>query len=391
MNKKDSVVIVHSHDVSLDEEYVKWISDVKKRFRSAQIKTAVKVNYEQLQFNWQLGRDLVIRRAEEKWGRGIVEQLSLDLQNEFPQTKGFSARNLWNMKKWYSFYNKCPEKVQQLVGELTKNLNNIKVHQLGGEIKQDVILHQVGAELNFPDVFAYVPWRHHVEIITKCKFIDEAFFYIKKTIEGAWSRRTLQNFIQSDLYKRTGGVISNYSEILSLNQARLANEITKDTYDFGFVSLPADYDENSLESALEKNVTRFLLELGNSFAFMGRQREIIIAGKSRRIDMLFYHTKLHCYIVVELKVVPFEPEFAGKLNFYVNAVDELLKDNVDNPTIGLLICKDKNSTEVKWAFQGINTPMGVASYDNIKIREIEKQLPTAEQIEKQINLAEKEL
>lgn len=146
-----------------------------------------------------------------------------------------------------------------------------------------------------------------------------------------------------------------------------------------------------METALEKNVTRFLIELGTGFAFMGRQREIIVAGKSRRIDMLFYHTKLHCYVVVELKIIPFEPEFAGKLNFYVNAVDELIKDNFDNPTIGLLICKDKNTTEVKWAFQGINTPMGIASYDNVKIKEIEKQLPSAEEIEKQINLSEKSI
>lgn len=391
MSLESKVVIVHSHDVALDEEYVKWISDVKKRFHSAQIKTAVKVNSEQLLFNWQLGRDLVIRRAEEKWGEGIVEQVSLDLQNEFPQTKGFSARNLWNMKKWYVFYSKYPEKVQQLTGVLENQLsrNMTKVHQLGREIKHDSKLQQVVAEMQFQSIFAYVPWGHHVEIITKCKSVDEAFFYIRKTIEESWSRSSLQNYIKADLYKKTGKAISNYSEILPEKQARLANEITKDTYDFGFVSLPADYDEKTLETALEKNVTRFLIELGTGFAFMGRQREIIVTGKSRRIDMLFYHTKLHCYVVVELKTIPFEPEFAGKLNFYVNAVDELIKDNFDNPTIGLLICKDKNTTEVKWAFQGINTPMGIASYDNVKIKEIEKQLPSAEEIEKQINLSEK--
>ena len=142
---------------------------------------------------------------------------------------------------------------------------------------------------------------------------------------------------------------------------------------------------------MKEKISRFLIELGTGFAFMGREKEIIIAGKTRRIDMLFYHTKLHCYIVVELKVVPFEPEFIGKLNFYVNAVDNLIKDEIDNPTIGLLICKSKNTTEVKWAFQGMNTPMGVASYDNIKIKEIEKQLPTTEQIQHRIELAEKEL
>ena len=266
------------------------------------------------------------------------------------------------MKKWYLFYSKETE----------------KVHQLGGE-------------LSFPSLFAYVPWRHHVEIITKCNDVKEAFFYIQKTIEEGWSRSALQNYISADLYKTSGKAVTNYTEKLPDKQGQLANEIIKDNYDFGFVSLPAEYDESALEEELEKNITRFLLELGTGFGFIGRQKEIIVAGKSRKIDMLFYHAKLHCYIVVELKVVPFEPEFAGKLNFYVNAVNELLKEPEDNPTIGLLICKGKNNTEVKWAFQGIETPMGVASYDNVKIKELEKQLPSAEEIQKRIDLAEKEL
>ena len=393
MKETKGTVIVHSHNISLDEDYTKWIYDIKKRFRSAQIKTAIKVNSEQLLFNWQLGRDLVVRRAEEKWGNGIVEQVSLDLQDEFPNTKGFSTTNLWNMKKWYLFYSNDSEKVQQLVGEFenSNSFNTVKLNQLGAEIKEAEKLHQVGGLLSFPSLFAYVPWGHHVEIITKCKSIEEAFFYIQKTIEEGLSRSALQNYIKAKLFNHKTSIITSYSKSLTVKQTQLINEITKDNYDFGFISLPADYDENLLEIALEEKISHFLIELGTGFSFMGRQREIIIAGKTRKIDMLFYHTKLHCYIVVELKAVPFEPEFVGKLNFYVNAVDNLIKDVVDNPTIGLLICKSKNSTEVKWAFQGIDTPMGVASYDNIKIKEIEKQLPTTEQIQQRIELAEKEL
>ena len=391
---KDEIILVHSHDVSLDEDYVKWISDVKKRFRTAQVKAAVKINSEQLLFNWQLGRDLVMRRAEEKWGSGIVEQVSLDLQNEFPKTKGFSVRNLWNMKKWYEFYTQKAEILQQLVAEFEKYtiINSIKLQQIGSEITEnsEKVQQPVG-ELTFPSIFAYVPWGHHIEIITKCKSIEEAFFYLQKTVEESLSRSALQNYMNAELFKQTGKAITNYAEKLPLKQAQLANEITKDTYDFGFVSLPADYDETSLEAALEQNIGRFLLELGTGFAFIGRQQEIIVAGKSRKIDMLFYHAKLHCYIVVELKAVPFEPEFAGKLNFYVNAVNDLIKAPEDKPTIGLLICKDKNYTEVKWAFQGIETPMGVASYDNVQIKEIEKHLPTVEQIQQRVELAEKEL
>jgi predicted nuclease of restriction endonuclease-like (RecB) superfamily len=383
--------LVKSHDISLDVDYVEWIHDIKQRYRNAQIKAAVKINTEQLFFNWQLGRDLVERKTEEKWGKGIVEQLSLDLQNEFPKAKGFSARNLWNMKKWYLFY-ATNDKFAELVQRMENNidLKSLKLQQVGAEITENQKLHQAGAELKFPAIFGYVPWRHHVEIIAKCKTVEEALFYVQKTIEESWSRSALIDCMRADMYRSVGNAITNFEEKLPAIQGRLAQEIVKDTYDFGFVSLPKGYDEEELEDALEQNITRFLLELGSGFAFIGRQKEIIVAGKTRKIDMLFYHIKLRCYVVVELKAVSFEPEFAGKLNFYVNAVNELMKTDSDNPTIGLLICKDKDQTEVQWAFQGIETPMGVASYDNIRIKEIKSQLPSEEDIQKRIEQAEEE-
>ena len=390
--KNNSPIIVSSHDVHLDSDYVQWIYDIKERFRNTQIKTAIKVNSEQLLFNWQLGRDLVMRKAEEKWGNGIVEQLSLDLRNEFPDIKGFSTTNLWYMKKWYMFYaGDDPEKLQRLVGEIETQISVIqpRMEQIGKNVVEEK-LQQVIGEFPFPVIFAYVPWGHHIDIITKCDSTEEALFYIYRTIEEGWSRSTLQNCIKSGLYGRTGTAITNFSERLPTIQGKLAQEITKDTYDLGFITLPPDYDEIALEDALEQNITRFLLELGTGFAFIGRQKEIVVSGKARKIDMLFYHIRLKCYVVVELKAVSFEPEFAGKLNFYVNAVNELIRTPDENPTIGLLICKDKDQTEVQWAFQGIQTPMGVASYDNIKLEEIKKQLPTEEQIQQRIELAEEE-
>ena len=251
-------------------------------------------------------------------------------------------------------------------------------------------LQQVGAEIEFPAIFGFVPWRHHVEIVTKCKTMEEALFYVRKTIEESWSRSTLVDCIKANLYQSSGNALTNFAEKLPAIQGKLAQEIVKDTYDFGFLSLPVGYDEEELEDALEQNITRFLLELGSGFAFIGRQKEIIVAGKTRKIDMLFYHIKLRCYVVVELKAVSFEPEFAGKLNFYVNAVNELMKSESDNPTIGLLICKDKDQTEVQWAFQGIETPMGVATYDNIRLQEIKSQLPSEEAIQKRLEQAEEE-
>ena len=378
MSEESKPHVVKSHDIGLDSYYVSWVHDVKQRYVSAQIKSAVKVNTEQLFFNWQLGRDLVERKAEEKWGKGIVEQLSLDLQNEFPKAKGFSARNLWNMKKWYLFYSEN-ESFSELAYRMEESLD-----------MKSLKLHQLGAEMEFPSVFGFVPWRHHVEIVTKCKTIEEALFYVRKTIEESWSRSVLIDNIKAHLYQSSGNALTNFAEKLPTIQGKLAQEIVKDTYDFGFVSLPAGYDEKELEDALEQNITRFLLELGSGFAFIGRQKEIIVAGKTRKIDMLFYHIKLRCYVVVELKAVSFEPEFAGKLNFYVNAVNQLMKTDDDNPTIGLLICKDKDQTEVQWAFQGIETPMGVATCDNIRMNEIKSQLPSEEAIQKRLEQAEEE-
>ena len=200
----------------------------------------------------------------------------------------------------------------------------------------------------------------------------------------------MQNAIKADLFHTSGQAQTNFGDLLSSDQAKLAQKITKDTYDLGFVSLPEEYDERDLENALERNITRFLLELGTGFAFVGRQVEILVSGTPRRVDMLFYHIRLRCYVVVELKAKAFEPEFAGKLNFYVNAIDDLMKTEEDNPTIGLLICKEKDAAEVQWSFRGISTPMGVATYDNVQIDEAQKLLPTEEQIRERVELAVRE-
>jgi len=391
MEDMETTLMVHTHDIGMDDAYVQWIADIKNRFKNAQIKAAIKINSEQLLFNWQLGRDLVEQNVEEKWGKGIVEQLSLDLQAAFPEAKGFSARNLWFMKQWYSFYAENRDIINRFAeDEESLMVDNKKLNQVGSVIS-DEKLNQVGSVIEFPKIFAYVPWRHHVLIVQKSKSIEEALFYIQKTVEEGLSRSALDNYIRADLYHVAGMAITNFDEKLPADQGRIAREILKGNYDLGFVSLPKDYDEIALEDALEQRMTRFLLELGTGWAFIGRQKEIIISGKTRKIDLLFYHIYLRSYVVLELKVKSFEPEFAGKLNFYVNAVDMLLRKESDNQTIGLLICKDMDHTEVQLAFQGVTTPMGVATYDNVKIKEIQGYLPTEEQIKQQIELAEAEL
>lgn len=377
--------VVRVKDFRIDSEYAVWLSEIKRRYHSAQIKAAIKVNTERLRFNWSVGRDLVIRKAEERWGTGVVEQLGFDLQAAFPGDKGFSSRNLWRMKQWYMFFSshEAKEKLPQLGAELQKVYNQdvIKLTQVG----------TVSGDVEVPIVLCLLPWRHQTDIVSKCKSMDEAVFYLKECISGGWSRQTLANSLKANLYMTHGKAISNFPEHLPETQSRLAQEITKDNYDFGFVTVPANYEEKQLEAALERNITRFLLELGTGFAFVGRQKELIVGGCTRRIDMLFYHIILKAYVVVELKVVPFDPAFAGKLNYYVNAVDELLKGEDDNPTIGLLICSDKDETDVRWAFKGIQTPMGVASYDNVKITPPSNLLPSSEELQARVKLVEKEL
>lgn len=375
MEKKP--MIVSGHDVVCDTEYAVWVEDLKQSYRTAQANAVLKTNLEKLKWYWNMGGELVTRKAEERWGSGVVEQVSLDLQAEFPGGKGLSADNLWAMKRWYSFYadrshdEKLVRSVQELYG--------IDFHV------------EASTAMPFPDMLGLVPWGHHLDIIRLSDTLPEALFYIRKTIQEGWKRPVLQRFLKARLYDKQGGAISNFKEQLPMKQAELVQEITKENYDFGFVELPPDYTEHSLEQALERHISRFLLELGNGFAFIGRQKEIIIDGVSRRIDMLFYHVRLHCYIVVELKAVRFEPEFAGKLNFYVNAVNDILRGEGDNPTIGLLICSDMKQTEVRYSFKGLSTPIGVATYDNVQIADIERELPSVEQLQQKVKQLEMRL
>ncbi len=269
---------------------------------------------------------------------------------------GLSYTNLRYVSQWYRFYAK-----------------------IDGTICQQVV-----GKLEMPQKFAYVPWGHHIEIVAKSQTVEEAFFYINKVFEGNWSRSELTNQMVANLYERQGKALTNFNEHLPQVQGALASEILTDPYNFDFISMQEGYNERMLEDALEHNIRKFLLELGTGFAYVGRQMELRMAnGKTYFPDMVFYHTKLKCYVVLELKVVDFEPEFIGKLNFHVSAADALLKDETDNPNIGLLVCKSKDETIVKWAFAGLQRPIGVATYelDEVLKKTLEEKLPTIEEIE----------
>lgn len=370
MAKKDNKpTFVKRDSIVSGKEYAQLIGKLKERFRRSQIKAAVKVNTEMLEFYWEMGRDISRLYANAKYGTAFFDCLSLDLKAEFPNQTGFSSANIRYTKRWYEFYNQDNTNLQRVV----EDFSNLNRHQAGDDLEatnrqqladdfNDSNLHQVGEDLEMPLEFGRVPWKHHVYIFTHCKSIAEALFYIDKTIENGWSRSELEAEIDYDLYKKQSKAVTNFDEKLPAPYSGLAKAILKSPYDFGFIDQKIT-NERQLEDELAKDVTRFLLELGQGFAYVGRQMELKMPGGQTFVpDMIFYHYRLKAFIVCELKVVPFVPEFAGKLNFYVSAVDELMRLDDDNPTIGLLICKSKDNTVVEWSFRGMSQPLGVAEY-----------------------------
>ena len=333
------------------DDYKVWIDEVKKKIRNSQIKASVKINYEMLDLYWNLGNDICEKQKQAKWGDAFLKVMSNDLQKAFPGVSGFSVENLKHIRYWYNFYANN-EKGLQPVTQIEKMVKSI-------------------------------PWGHNQRIMYKCKDVQEALFYIQKTMDNNWSRNVLVHQIESDLYTRQGKAINNFQVKLPEPQSDLAEQTLKDPYNFDFLSLREEYNERELEVALVEQITQFLLELGTGFSFIGKQVEIKVGESDFYMDLLFYHVKLHCYVVVELKTEKFKPEFAGQLNFYVTAVNKNMKTEFDNQTIGILICKDKDDVVAEYSLENISQPIGIAQYELTKVlrKEFESSLPTIEEIE----------
>ena len=362
-----------------NEEYKQWLIDLKTRIRQSQIKAAVRVNEELLRLYWSLGHDIVVRQMETSWGSKFFEKLSKDLRSEFPYMKGFSERNLLDVKRFFTFYSQSNEIPQQLVAEIP--------HQVGAknqiaDNKRDVIPPQLVAEFEIHPIFQ-TPWGHHREILSKCKSVHEALFYVQKTVENGWSRAVLMHFMSAGLYSSQGKALTNFSRHLPEVQSDLANEILKDPYDFDFLTLTNDYKERELEDALTANITKFLTELGQGFAYVGRQVPVKLGETERFIDLLFYHTELRCYVVIELKATDFQPEHTGQLGAYVVAINHQRKKETDNPTIGLIICKTKDNVMAQYALEGSSMPIGISEYkfSNFLPENYKSALPSIEEIE----------
>ncbi|MDR0232790.1 MAG: PDDEXK nuclease domain-containing protein [Dysgonamonadaceae bacterium] len=380
-----------NNNLKQNNEYKKWLTDIKKRIKQTQIKAAIKVNTELLRLYWDLGEEIVEKQLKSQWGDTVIRQLSSDLREEFPNVQGFSERNLLYAKQLYSFYNQEDKILQQVVAVLPKKQIPI-TQQVVAQLpdKQTSIVQQVAGQLENHPIFQ-IPWGHNLLIITKCQSIKEALFYVQKTIQNGWSRSMLTHHLELNLYEREGKAVTNFASTLPAPQSDLAMQTLKDPYIFDLMTLTEKYNERELEDALTENITKFLLELGAGFAYVGRQVPLNIDGTDYPVDLLFYHLKLRCFVVIELKTVKFVPETAGKTSFYLSAIDDLMRHPTDNPTIGLIICKNKNNLVAEYALRGINQPIGISEYQLTKVfpEQFKGSLPSIEEIEEELNSMKK--
>ena len=354
--------------IANDKEYQIWLIELKSRYRKAQIKAATHVNEELIRFYWNLGADIFKRNDENRYGSNFYSSLSNDLQRLIPNTMGFSETNLKLCKRFYMLYSNIQNRQQLVVDSDSSDSDEV-----------DTNIFRIG-------------WGHHQCIISKVNGNREkALFYVYKTLENNWSRAMLLNMIgdkdgNGGLYESQGKAITNFKSTLPSPDTELAHDILKDPYNLHFLHLYENYQEQDLQLALEQNIVEFLLELGNGFAFVGRQKSFIVNGDEFKADLLFYHLKLHRYVVVELKVVKFQPEFVSKLNFYCACVNHQLKSSEDGDTIGLLICKEKNEVVARWTLENNQQqPLGISTY---RISDI---LPSDQQITDRIHQLEQEL
>jgi len=312
-----------------DQQYISWLRDIKLNIQRSQIKASVAVNTELIKMYWYLGKEISEKQEKSVWGSGFIDQLSKDLKAEFSEMSGFSPKNLRYCKSFYEFW-------QQAVANLQINENQL-------------------------DIFK-IPWGHNIMILQKVKNEGEAHFYVEQTIENNWSRAVLEYQLETKLHERQGNIVSNFRNTLPEIHSDLAQQLFKDPYHFEFLSISKHSKEADLERQLIKNITEFLLELGKGFAYMGNQYKLYAGSKEYRTDLLFYHTKLRCYIIIELKIGDFKPEYAGKLNFYLNVIDDTVKSEDDNQTIGIILCKSKDNIEVEYSIKNIQKPIGVGQY-----------------------------
>lgn len=337
--------------------YRAFLDDLKTRIRTAQVKAALAVNQELIRLYWDIGGMIAERQKTEGWGKSVVERLAADIRHEFPGVSGFSVQNIWKMRAFYLAWTDQARNVSQAAREMDGKAN---LSQLVREIDG----------CNLPQTLAEIPWGHNTELLFKLKDPVQRLWYARKAIDYGWSRSVLVHWIESGLYSREGRAVTNFPTTLPPAQSDLAGEIVKDPYSFDFLTLAPAAAERDLEQALLDHIRQFLLELGAGFAFVGQQMPVEIGGEDFRFDLLFYHLRLRCFIVIDLKARPFKPEDAGKMNFYLSAIDDRLRHPDDKPSIGLILCKTRNEIVAEYTLRDMAKPVGIARYVTRLIEEL---------------------
>lgn len=372
----------------LDKDYLQWIKELSTRFRRSQVKASVRVNQVMLQFYWELGKDIVEKKAESRWGSGFMKNLSRDLKEVNPDATCFSETNLLYMKNFYRLYQPyiAPQTVEQM-----ENINTPQpgeqITQQAVEQKENAITPQLGEQIR-NDIFS-IGWGHHKVLIDKySKQPEKALFFVHQTVENGWSRDMLLNFMGTNLYERQGKALTNFQRTLPEETSDLARELTKDPYDFAFTGITGKYNEALLKEKLLDNITQFLVELGTGFGYLGKEYRLQVGEREQFIDLLFYNLNLSCYVVIEVKIGKFEFADIGQLGGYVVACNHTLrKEGRDNPTIGLLICKEKDRVQAQYALESSSQPLAISEYELEKFypEKVEGTIPTIEEIEAKLN------
>jgi len=372
----------------LDKDYLQWIKKLSTRFRRSQVKASVRVNQVMLQFYWELGKDIVEKKAESRWGSGFMKNLSRDLKEVNPDATCFSETNLLYMKNFYRLYQPyiAPQTVEQM-----ENINTPQpgeqITQQAVEQKENAITPQLGEQIR-NDIFS-IGWGHHKVLIDKySKQPEKALFFVHQTVENGWSRDMLLNFMGTNLYERQGKALTNFRRTLPEETSDLARELTKDPYDFAFTGITGKYNEALLKEKLLGNITQFLVELGTGFGYLGKEYRLQVGEREQFIDLLFYNLNLSCYVVIEVKIGKFEFADIGQLGGYVVACNHTLrKEGRDNPTIGLLICKEKDRVQAQYALESSSQPLAISEYELEKFypEKVEGTIPTIEEIEAKLN------
>lgn len=367
--------IIRGSNTLLPNGYAQWRKDIEHLIDTAKLHTALNVNVGTLTLYWNIGKSILQKQEQEGWGKQVIEQLSKDLISRYPDDRGYSVRNLRYMKRFASAYPDFPI-LQVPLAELRKlPILQATLAELENEGREFV---QVP--------LAQISWYHHISLLPKVKDEAQRVYYITETAQNGWSRDVMLLQIDNGYIHAKGHAINNFEQTLPPLQSDLARYIFKDPYNFSFIGTVALQNELDIEKSLTSKITDFLLEMGRGFAYIGRQYHISVGGDDYYIDLLMYHLKLHCYVVVELKAVEFKPEFVSKLNFYISAVDDLVKSPEDKPTIGLLLCRTKSNKKAEFSLRGITQPMGIAQYETEKLfADVASALPQIEEIENKLD------